>query len=273
MRIGQGYDVCISMDTNEEINSRNNQLLEWMEQCGLLSIHENFFDADYYDTSPIPSTYDRGPNKIDYVLCTPQLLTCVENVTIKAMNEGTASDHCGLIINFNMDKLLGKIVNITKHKTRLLKSISRKGSGQYREKLHKLLVDQNIFGRVDALIRIHKNHGLISKRGHQKAKQIDKYIANCMIKAENLIKVYASEDFSSEKVKRADLEKFWRMAEQAVQKAEQLPTPPMSNIMNKYPEDDFINLEDTDHINKRLQECQESYKQAIENSKEIRRNW
>jgi hypothetical protein len=86
-RIGQGYDVCISMDANEEINSRNQQLLEWMEQCGLVSVHEQFFDADYYDAHPIPSTFDRGPNKIDYVLCTPQLFSCVENVTIEAMNE------------------------------------------------------------------------------------------------------------------------------------------------------------------------------------------
>jgi hypothetical protein len=272
-RIGQGYDVCVSMDANEELNSRNNQLTEWMEQCGLLSVHENFFDTEYYDTCPIPSTYDRGPKKIDYVLCTPRLLSCVENVTIEAMNEGSPSDHRGLIVDFNTDKLLGKTSNIAKHKTRVLKSISRKGSGQYREVLHKSLLDQNIFGRVESLIRIHEKHGVMSKRGHHEAEQIDKYITDCMIKAENSIKVYLTEDFSPQKVKRADLEKFWKMAQQAVRKAEQTPTPPMSNIMNKYPEEEFTNLEENDHINERLKECREDYKQAIENSKEIRRKF
>jgi hypothetical protein len=87
-KIGQGYDVCISMDANEELDSRNNQLTEWIEQCGLVSAHEEFYDAEYYNSHPVPSTYDRGPNKIDYVLCTPQLFSCIERVSIEAMNEG-----------------------------------------------------------------------------------------------------------------------------------------------------------------------------------------
>jgi hypothetical protein len=115
-KIGQGYDVCISMDANEELNSRNNQLSEWMEQCGLFSAHEHFYDAEYYDSNPIPSTYDRGTNKIDFVMCTPRLLSCIESVSIEAMNEGTASDHRGLIVDFNTDKLLGVTANISKHK-------------------------------------------------------------------------------------------------------------------------------------------------------------
>jgi hypothetical protein len=133
-RIGQGYNVCISTDANKEINSRNHQLSEWMEQCGLLSVHEQFVDAEYYDAHPIPSTYNQGPNKIDYVLCTPRLFSCVENVTIEAMNEGSALDQRGLIVDFNTDKVLGETANIAKHKMCVLKSFSRKVSSQYREK-------------------------------------------------------------------------------------------------------------------------------------------
>jgi hypothetical protein len=94
-----------------------------------------------------------------------------------------------------------------------------------------------------------------------------------MIKAENSIKVYATEDFSPEKAKRADLEKFWKIAEQAARKGESTPTPPMSNIMNKYPAEDFSNMDDTVNITDQLKECSENFKKAIENSKEIRRNF
>jgi hypothetical protein len=42
LSIGQGYDVCISMDANEEWDSRNHQFSDWVEQCGLISAHEEY---------------------------------------------------------------------------------------------------------------------------------------------------------------------------------------------------------------------------------------
>jgi hypothetical protein len=272
-KIGQGYDVCISMDANEELNSRNNQLSDWMEQCGLISAHEHFYDAEYYDSNPVPSTFDRGPNKIDFVMCTPRLLSCIESVSIEAMNEGTASDHRGLIVDFNTDKLLGVTSHISKHKARVLKSMSRKASGHYRTTLHAMLVQQNIFDRADSLIRIYERRGKISKRGHIIAEQIDQYITFCMIKSENSIKVYATEDFSPEKAKRADLERFWIMAEQAVRKGEESPTPPMTTIMDRYPQENYESMDNNGHVAERLKECREDHKTAIENSKEIRRKF
>jgi hypothetical protein len=46
LSIGQGYDVCISMDANTEWDSQNHQFSDWVEQCGLISVHEEFFDID-----------------------------------------------------------------------------------------------------------------------------------------------------------------------------------------------------------------------------------
>jgi hypothetical protein len=271
-KIGQGYNVCIvciSMDANEELDSRNNQLLDWIEQCGLVSAHEHFYDAEYYDRHPVPSTYDRGPNKIDFVLCTPRLFTCIESVSIEAMNEGTASDHLGLIVDLNTEKLLGVTANISKNKSRILKSTTRKASGQFRSKLYNMLSRQNVFDCADSVINIYEKHGVISKRGHIIADQLNQYITSCMIKSENTIKVYSTEDFSPEKVKRADLERFWKLAEQAVRKDEQLPTPPMATIMAKYPEENYESMDDIHHIIEQLKECREDHKRAIKNSKEI----
>jgi hypothetical protein len=247
-KIGQGYNVCIAMDANEELDSRSNQLSEWMEQCGLVSLHKQFYDAEYYDSNPVPSTCDRGPNKIDFILCTPRLFLCIKSVSIEAMNEGTASDHRGIIVDFNTDQLLSVTANISRHKARVLKSISQKASGQYRTKLHTMLIQQNVFDRVDSLIRIYEKLGVMSNRGHIKAKRIDQYITYCMVKSENFIKVYDTEDFSPEKAKRADLERFWKMAEQAARKDEQVPTPPMSTIMGKYTGENFEMMDDTGNI-------------------------
>jgi hypothetical protein len=271
--IGQGIDVCVSIDANEELNSRNHQFSDWIEECGLISVHENFFDVDYYDTNAIPSTYGRGDNKIDYVLCTPRLFSCIENVSIEAMNSGIPSDHRALIVDFNTDKLLGKTMNIAKNKTRKLKSHSRKASSQYRNELYQMLTEQNIFSRVNNVVRIYENSKIISKCMDWKAEQLDKYITSCMVKAEEMIKSYNTEDFSPEKAKRADIEKFWKLAEQAYRKNENTPTPPMETIVQRYPNETFENMEVKEAIYDQLKLCREHHKKAIENSKELRRSF
>jgi hypothetical protein len=97
-------------------------------------VHEEFSDIDYYNDHPIPSTYDRGENKIDYVLCTPRLFSCIENVSIEPMNSGMASDHRALVVDFDTGKLLGQTMNIAK-KNRVLRSHSRQSSRHYRNEL------------------------------------------------------------------------------------------------------------------------------------------
>jgi hypothetical protein len=139
LSIGHGFDICISIDANEELDSQNHVFSDWIEECGLISVHENFFDVAYYDMNEIPSTYDCGDNKIDYVLCTPRLFSCIENVSIEPMNSGIPSDHRALVVDFNTGKLLGETMNIAKNKTRVLRSHSRKASSQYRNELHNML--------------------------------------------------------------------------------------------------------------------------------------
>lgn len=271
--IGNGYDVCVSMDANEGLHDRNQQLLEWIDQCGLISVHEAFFDADYYDMHPVPSTYNRGTTKIDHVLCTPRLLSCIVNVAIEPSNDGIASDQRGLIVDFNTEQLLGHTANISKHKTRVLKSFQRKSSIKYRQRLYDLLLQQNIFGRVTTIIRSICGTQTVTAKAERKAEAIDQYITDCMIKAESEIKVYNDDDFSPEKVKRSELEKLWKMASRAIRTGEPIPTPPMSKIMTKYPHEDYTELNDQQGIRIRLKECRETRKQAVENGKELRQKF
>jgi hypothetical protein len=91
--IGEGTDVCITIDTNKELETNNQLFHEWIAECRLVSIHENLYNEDYYKAHPIPSTYQYGEKKIDHVFCTPQLFGCVMGVTIKLLHNGLFSNH------------------------------------------------------------------------------------------------------------------------------------------------------------------------------------
>jgi hypothetical protein len=69
--IGEGTDVCIAMDANEDLETTNQLFHEWIAECRLVSVHENLYDKEYYKTHPVPTTYQYGAKKIDHVFCTP----------------------------------------------------------------------------------------------------------------------------------------------------------------------------------------------------------
>jgi hypothetical protein len=60
------------------------------------------------------------------------------------------------------------------------------------------------------------------------------------------------------------------LAEQADRKNEYTPTPPMAEIMARYPTEDFTNMDIQENIKEQLKQCRENYKQAKENAKELR---
>jgi hypothetical protein len=68
---GKGTNVCITIDANESIDSNNQLFHEWIAECGLVNVHEDLFDKDYYKLHPIPLTYQLRGKKINHVFCTP----------------------------------------------------------------------------------------------------------------------------------------------------------------------------------------------------------
>jgi hypothetical protein len=86
---------------------------------------------------------------------------------------------------------------------------------------------------------------------------LDKYITNCMLKAEVAIHSHSLDDFSP---KKATTEKFWRLALHANKNRLTTPTKPMTTIMNKYPMNDYSGMKDKTTIIKNLQESKEQYR-------------
>jgi hypothetical protein len=134
--IDKGTDVCTAMDANEDLETTNQLFHKWIAKCGLVSIHENLYAKENYKTNPVPTTYQYGAKKIDHVFCTPRLFGCVTGVAIEPLHNGIFSDHQALIVDFDMEQLLGQTLNIAKPKTRLLMSTQKRSMPHYRVELH-----------------------------------------------------------------------------------------------------------------------------------------
>jgi hypothetical protein len=94
--------MCAYPLTQNKALDTNNQLFqEWIAECGLVGIHENLYDKDYYINNPIPTTFQHGGKKIDHVFCTPRLFGCITGVAIKPLHNGIFSDHRALIVDFD----------------------------------------------------------------------------------------------------------------------------------------------------------------------------
>jgi hypothetical protein len=58
--IGKGTDVCMAMDANKPLDTKNQHFHEWIAECSLISVHENVYDEEYYEQNKIPTTHQNG---------------------------------------------------------------------------------------------------------------------------------------------------------------------------------------------------------------------
>jgi hypothetical protein len=72
--ISEGMDVCITINTNKALETNNQLFHKWIAECGLVSVHKNLYNEEYYKAHPIPSTYQYGEKEINHVFCTPDCL-------------------------------------------------------------------------------------------------------------------------------------------------------------------------------------------------------
>jgi hypothetical protein len=106
--IGEGTDVCVAMDANEPLDTKNQHFHEWIAECGLISVHENLYNREYYERNKIPTTHQNGTSKIDHVFCTPCLFGSVKGVAIEPLHDGIFLDHQALIVDFDTPQLWDK---------------------------------------------------------------------------------------------------------------------------------------------------------------------
>jgi hypothetical protein len=263
--------VCLAMDANEDTESKHQKLNTFTGECGQVNAHEMFFDGDFYKNHPLPATYSSGTKKIDHMFCTPRLFDCIIGVSIEPISAGIKTDHRALIVDFDTEAMLGgNVPHISKNSTRILKSYSKKASRNYRNELDNKLEVQNVYKRVETIIRKYKRNMRFEKKMHKEAEHIDRYITKCMLKCKRMSNTATGEDFSPAKLKAADISKFWALALSAFKKQVHTPTPPMVSIMEKYPDEDFTQHDTEEIIWEKIKDCAETSRQTKDNAHEIR---
>jgi hypothetical protein len=176
-------------------------------------------------------------------------------------------------VDFDTPQLLGQTIHIAKPKTRLLVSTWKKAMHQYRVELDDRLQAQNIYSCATKLLAKYQTTAATTPWMDELSEIINKYITNCMLKAEETIHKYNLEDFSPYKVEMALSKFFWKLALQAIRRNSIPPTQPMQKIINRYPNMDIIGMDDKDTIIQRLYDSKEKYKDAIARGKEIRHDF
>jgi hypothetical protein len=129
-------------------------------------------------------------------------------VAIEPLHDSIFSDHQALIVDFDTPQLLGQAIHIAKPKTRLLVSTWKKAMHQYCVELDTRLQAQNTYGCANKLLAKYQTTAATTPWMDKQAEIIDKYITNCMLKAEATIHKHNLEDFSPHKVEMALTENF-----------------------------------------------------------------
>jgi hypothetical protein len=194
-------------------------------------------------------------------------------VAIKPLHDGIFSDHWALIVDFDTPQLLGQALHIAKPKTRLLVSTQKKAMHQYHVELDTRLQAQSIYSRANKLLAKYQATTATTPWMDKQAETMDKYITDCMLKAEATIHKHNLEDFSPHKVEMA----FDRKILEACFTGQlaQLHTTNSANekIINWYPNMDTTGMGDKNTIIQRLHDSKEKYKEAIARGKEIRHDF
>ena len=88
-------EVVVLIDANESIDSRTEEMNQFIHECGLVDTH---LIKDPYDEV---ETYVRGKDKIDFALVTPRVQQCISYSHIAPYNETIISDHRALIVDID----------------------------------------------------------------------------------------------------------------------------------------------------------------------------
>jgi hypothetical protein len=155
-----GYLLILAGDFNEHINANHTNLQHISQRCQLLDISKQKFP--HHDE---PSAYIRGSTRIDYTLIRRRLSPAIEEDGYEPFHYTTPTDHRGMYIDFNTDKLFGNKTN-TMHsaKARLLNSKYPLGHKTYIQAAAGHARQHNVFKRLQTLIDNNKKDGnLIEK--------------------------------------------------------------------------------------------------------------
>jgi hypothetical protein len=140
--------IILAGDFNEHILDNNASLQQISQQCQLLDIWKQKFPQRVE-----PSTYIRGSKRIDYTLISRGLSPAVVAVGYEPFHYTSATEYCGMFIDFNTAKLFGNTTNkMQTAKSRQLNSKYPLGRKTYIQAASDHGREHNLFQRLHELL-------------------------------------------------------------------------------------------------------------------------
>ena len=143
-----GHEILICLDANEKWEAPKSKIKKMAQELGLVDLVSEMI-------SPPPPTYTRKgvSTRIDFILGTKKLSTCVKAVEMAPMELDRCGDHHGMIIDLNIKSLFHLNDNDTMAQTsRKLKSNDIKGVAKYIKKLKEGMETHKVRVRLKSLL-------------------------------------------------------------------------------------------------------------------------
>ncbi len=175
-------EIALFADANEK----------WCQtsQIKRLADRVQLVNLDTYGSYKFPSTHPCLANParnttIDYCMCTKGLARCVDYATLTPYDLGSLGDHRGIIIDIDMNKLLGERNN-TNHELqgRNLSTTNAEATKAYLSKVEEGFNHQNVFERTIKIFYHWTNKIKTQWEVMKKYEKLDKEIYNICRKAE-----------------------------------------------------------------------------------------
>ena len=148
-----GHDIVIMADLNEPsgFGSASDRLCF---ACNLTDAH-----TLSSDDTPSPPTYQRGSQKIDFILISPRLVQCVAGVSIAALNDGYISDHRSLIVDFEATLMFSSLTSpVVSPTARRLTSTNPKTVHIYVQAMLQFITKHLLYEKITNLVSIRVRH-------------------------------------------------------------------------------------------------------------------
>ena len=175
----QGHSVLLYMDANERMGEEQDGIVTLCADCGLIDPHEHFLNE------PEPASYIRGKHRIDYCLCTRDVLNSIMDLNFEAFGQGPGKDHRGIIIDLDEDTLLGgKTNDLIAAASRVVSSKNPDHNKIYKDVLLRQLEIHRVEGRIQELKTAIQTRTTTAAHV-RKFEKLDRTITEAMQHAEN----------------------------------------------------------------------------------------
>ena len=145
------------MDGNEEFTSSKGGIAKL---CRDYKPYDVF--SQRFKNAKLPNTHTKGSKRIDYILCSFNILKVINRSGMTAFGKLVTSDHRGLYIDLPIASISKSYQpDVNQHFQRLLQSSCPRYVRKYKKHLKKEITKREILNRISKLTIIVKHENLI----------------------------------------------------------------------------------------------------------------